>query len=92
MWALISTVVNWLLSLIFPARKGPSVEQLAASNATAQTELAQSENANADLSQADSARIVDDVAVMHNLVKPSVVDSTINAAIAKQFPNAVSTD
>lgn len=87
-WSLIATAASWLLGLVFPSRKDPSAEQLAASNATAQTELASQEGANEIVTKAVAASNVDTALQLRGDNGPNELVNTASGAPVNTDPNA----
>jgi hypothetical protein len=86
MLASVLSLVSWVLGLFKP--KDTTAVELAASNATAQTELAGQESVNATEIKAASTRAAADAAVVSIVTKPSATDATTSASIKEQFPDA----
>ena len=59
----LATLVTWLMGL-FLKKSGPQIQDIAASNATAQTELSEQESANATLVKASTASSDADTRIM----------------------------
>ena len=78
-----------ILASLF-GHKDPTPVELAASNATAQTELAGQEIADASIQKADATRIAADADLVHVVAdaKPGQSDADTAAAIKRQFPDA----
>lgn len=87
MWSFAATFVTWLLGLIRGSKQA-TTEQMAASNATAQTELTQEENADANLAQASAARSAADAASLSIVTKPGATNADTIAALKAKFPDA----
>lgn len=62
--SIIQSVVQWVMSL-FGYHRDPTIGDIAASNAVAQTEVVQEENGNAELRQATEARTAADTQLLH---------------------------
>lgn len=88
MFSILGSLLTWVLGLFFGKKSGPAIQDIAASNATAQAELAQQEASNAIDTKANASRIAGDAAIVRILAKPGAVDPGANAAIAKEFPDA----
>ena len=65
MFTILGDLLTWVLSLIF-GKKAPAIQDIAASNATAQTELAAQEAANAIETKAGTARAAADAGIMRD--------------------------
>ena len=88
MGSFIGSIITWLLGLIF-GRKDPAIQDIAASDATAQAELTQQEAANAIITKAGAARADAADRVVRILAgqKPGATDASANAALAAKFPD-----
>ena len=63
MWTLLGSLATWLLGFIFK-KDDPKIQEVAASNATAQTELSEQESVNATLVTASAASTDADTRIM----------------------------
>lgn len=70
MFSLISLALSWVIKFIFPSRKDPTAVDLAASNATAQTQLASQETNNEILDAAAAVRTSADARVLRESAEP----------------------
>ena len=83
----VTGLLGKLLGSLF-GPKDPTPVQLAASNATAQTELAGQESANATEIKAADTRAAADAAVVSIVTEPGQSDADTAAALKQQFPDA----
>jgi len=63
MFTIIGDLLTWILGFVFH-KADPKIQDIAASNATAQTQLVEQENANATLVKAAAARTDADATVV----------------------------
>ena len=93
MFSILGSLLTWVLGLFFGKKDGPKIEEIAASNATAQAELTQEHAANVVITQASAARASADAGIVRaESAAPDQSDASVNAALKQQFPGDFRTD
>ena len=87
MFSIFGSILSWVLSRFFGRAGEPSATAVAASNATATTELAEQEARNEITSKASAARNDANARVVRVLADKPADDASTVAALKKQFPD-----
>jgi hypothetical protein len=86
-FSIFGAILSWVLSRFFGKAGEPSASAVAASNATAMTELKQEQAANEITNKASAARATADAAVVRVLADKHPDDASTVADLKKQFPD-----